>query len=219
MSIKHIHPVDQPREKLEKYGGKLSDVELLAIILHTGPKGSNVLRLATALLRDFKGTSLANAGREELKQIRGLGAKVAEILACFELGRRLLRDKKSSLLLSPRQVWEEMKDIRGHKKEHFVTFFLDTQNQVNHREVISVGTLNASLIHPREIFEPAIKYLAANVIISHNHPSGSLEPSAEDLQVTRRLQDAGRSVLGIEVLDHVIVTAEKFFSWKEQNLL
>jgi DNA repair protein RadC len=220
MSIKGIHKIEQPREKLEKYGpGKLSDSELFAILLRTGPTGTGVLDLSRKILKQFQGTKLINASFEELKNIHGIGpAKASEIVACFELGRRLLKDKKAALILSPREVWEELKDIRENKKEHFIVFILDTQNQVIKREVVSIGTLNASLIHPREVFEPAIKHLASHIIIAHNHPSGSLEPSEEDLGITKRLQKAG-SVLGVEILDHVIVTTVGYSSFKEKGLL
>ncbi|MFA5990840.1 MAG: DNA repair protein RadC [Candidatus Doudnabacteria bacterium] len=220
MPIKNIHKIEQPREKLEKYGaGKLTNAELLAILLRTGPKGTGVLELSQKILKQFKENKLANAGFEDLKNIHGIGpAKACEIVAMFELGRRLLQDKQSALILSPREVWEQLKDIRSNKKEHFVVFFLNTQNQEIQRETVSVGTLNASLIHPREVFEPAIKHLAAHVILAHNHPSGSLEPSDEDLAVTKRLCDSGR-LLGIEVLDHVIVTDKGYASFKEKNLL
>lgn len=220
MPIKNLHKIEQPRERLEKYGpGKLSDAELLAIILRTGPKGIGVMELSKKVLREYKNCKLANATVKELKKIKGLGsAKACEIVAVFELGRRLLKDKKARLILSPREVWEQLKDIRESKKEHFVVFFLNTQNQEIEREIISVGTLNASLIHPREVFEPAIKNLASHIILAHNHPSGSLEPSDEDLSVTKRLEDSGR-LLGIEVLDHIIATADGYTSFKEKNLL
>lgn len=205
---------------MEKYGaGKLSDAELLAILLRTGPKGTGVLDLSKKILKQFSENKLANASFKELKDIHGLGpAKACEIVAVFELGRRLLKDKQAVLIISPQEVWEQLKDIRDNKKEHFVVFFLNTQNQEIQRELISVGTLNASLIHPREVFEPAIKHLAAHVILAHNHPSGSLEPSDEDLSVTKRLVDSGR-LLGIEVLDHVIITSRGYMSFKEKNLL
>ena len=220
MPIKNIHKIEQPRERLEKYGaGKLSNPELLAILLRTGPKGLGVLDLSKKILKQFPENKLANASFEELKNIHGLGpAKACEIVAVFELGRRLLQDKQAALILSPREVWEQLKDIRTNKKEHFVVFFLNTQNQEIVRETVSVGTLNASLIHPREVFEPAVKHLAAHVILAHNHPSGSLDPSEEDLSVTKRLVDSGR-LLGIEVLDHIIVTASVYTRFKEKNLL
>lgn len=220
MPVRDLHKIEMPRERLVKYGpGKLKDEELLAILLRTGPKGSGVMRLSEKVLREYKGVSLANASVKDLVKIHGLGqVKASEIVAVFELGRRLLKDKQSVLILSPSEVWEQLKDIRESKKEHFVVFFLNTQNQEIQRETISVGTLNSSLIHPREVFEPAIKHLASHILIAHNHPSGSLEPSDEDLGVTKRLYESGK-LLGIEVIDHVIVTAKGYMSFKEKNLL
>ena len=121
-------------------------------------------------------------------------------------------------LYSPAQVAEQCKSFRNKKKEHFCIFFLDTQNQITDKEIVSIGTLNASLIHPRETFRTAILKNCCSIIVAHNHPSGSLEPSAEDLAVTKRLVEAGK-LLGIEVLDHVIVTADSYTSLKEQNII
>lgn len=219
-TIKNVERIEQPREKLLKYGvDKLTEAELLAILLRTGKKGKNVLQVASAMLKKFPGVSLSNASIENLRKIDGVGeVKALEIVACFELGRRLLKDKQAGLVLAPRAVAEKMSDERTSKKEHFVVFFLDTQNQVIRKELVSIGTLNASIIHPREVFEPAIKFLASHIIVAHNHPSGSLEPSDEDLSVTKRLKEAGQ-LLGIQLLDHVIVTATGYSSLKEQNLL
>ncbi|MDP2918552.1 MAG: hypothetical protein Q8N68_03565, partial [bacterium] len=129
--IKDLPKVDRPREKLEKYGPeKLSNSELLAILLRTGSAGINVVELAKKILKKFSGDGLAKANFSELKNTFGLGpAKACEIVACFELGRRLLQNKQSALLLSPQDVWNELKDIRDNKKEHFVVFFLDARNQ------------------------------------------------------------------------------------------
>jgi DNA repair protein RadC len=131
----------------------------------------------------------------------------------------MFESKKAGIgqLLSPRDVFDGLKDIRESKKEHFVVFFLDTRNQQIKREIISIGTINASLVHPREVFEPAVKHLAVQVILAHNHPSGDLEPSEEDLDVNRRLTEAGK-ILGIEVLDHVIVTRTAFKSFRDGGL-
>ncbi len=218
--IKNLERIEQPREKLLKYGvEKLTDEELLAILLRTGLAGKNVLEVAKSVIKKFSGVRLASATVSELTKVKGVGeVKALELVACFELGRRLLKDKQVALVLSPRIVWERMEDLRTSKKEHFVVFFLDTQNQLIKREVVSIGTLNASLVHPREVFEPAIKHFVSHIIVAHNHPAGSLEPSEEDLQVTRRLRDAGL-LLGIQLLDHVVVTATGFASLKEQNLL
>ena len=219
MRIKDLPKVDRPREKLEKYGPeRLSDSELLAILLRTGSEGVNVVELSSKILKKFSGVGLAKASVKELKNTFGLGAaKACEIVACFELGRRLLQSKQSALLLSPQDVWEQLKDIRDNKKEHFVIFFLDARNQEIKREIISVGSLNANLVHPREVFEPAVRHLAAQIIVAHNHPSGDLVPSEEDLGMTNRLKEAGR-VLGIELLDHIIVSRTAYMSIRERGL-
>jgi len=220
MKIKDLPKVDRPREKLEKYGPeRLSDSELLAILLRTGSEGVNVIELANKILRKFSGTNLAKASFKELKSTFGLGsAKACEIMACFELSRRFLQNKQSVLLLSPKDIWDELKDIRDNKKEHFVIFFLDSKNQEIKREIISVGTLDANLVHPREVFEPAVKHLAAQVIIAHNHPSGDPAPSKEDVEITKQLVGAGK-LLGIEIKDSVIVGKTGHFSFKEHKLL
>ena len=128
------------------------------------------------------------------------------------------RNKQSVLLLSPKDIWDELKDIRDHKKEHFVIFFLDSRNQEIKREIVSIGSLNANLVHPREVFEPAVRHLAAQVIIAHNHPAGDPKPSNADLEITKRLVEAGK-LMGIEVMDHIIVTKNSFLSFKEEHLI
>ena len=220
MKIQDIPKIDRPREKMEKYGpNKLSDAELLAILLRTGTKDQNVVELAKKILRKFPQEKLLSADFFELKKTFGLGAvKACEILACMELGKRLLKDKKVELILSPRDVWENLEDVRDNKKEHFVVFYLDARNQKIQREIISVGILNASLIHPREVFEPAICHTAAQIIIAHNHPSGDTKPSDDDLAVTKRLMEAGK-ILGIEISDHVIVSKNSYLSLKCEGLL
>ena len=218
--IRDLARVERPREKLIQYGpARLSNKELLAIILRTGGKSENVLDLAGRVIRNCKSENLPSVSYAEIRKISGIGpAKACEILACFELGRRLLKGKVSSLFLKPEDVWKELKDIREFKKEHFVIFYLDSRNQEIKREIISVGSLNASLVHPREVFEPAVKNLAAQVILAHNHPSGNPEPSRDDLEINRRLVEAGK-ILGIEVIDHIIVTVTGYLSFKEKNLI
>lgn len=220
MKLKDISKIERPREKLEKYGpGKLSEAELLAILLGTGTKGIHVLDLARKILRKISGEIMKDVSVEELKEIHGLGsAKACEIVAALELGKRLLQGKRAALLLSPQDVWNELKDIRNHKKEHFIVFFLDSKNQEVKRDIVSVGTLNANLVHPREVFEPAVKHLASHILIAHNHPSGNCDPSEEDIELTKRLADAGK-ILGIEIIDHVIVSPSGFLSFKEKRLI
>lgn len=218
--IKDLPSIERPREKLQKYGaGKLSNSELLAILLRTGTKEKNAVEIATQLLQKFGSAKIVDASIPELAAGAGLGrVKAGEIVACFELGRRLLQQRKHDLYMSAEDVWQALQDIRDHKKEHFIIFFLDTRNQEIWRETISVGTLNANLVHPREVFEPAIIHAAAHVIVSHNHPSGNPEPSEEDKKVTRRLVEAGK-ILGIALLDHIIVAQSGYYSFKAYHLI
>ena len=222
LTIRDLPRLERPREKLIKYGvNKLSNIELLAILLRTGRKGENVLAFANRFLHNTSLEKLSDFSFEEFRKISGIGpAKACELLACVELGRRIFEHKKIKIaqLLSPQDVFDNLKDIRLSKKEHFVVFFLDSRNQEIKREVISIGTINASLVHPREVFEPAVKYLAVQIILAHNHPSGTLEPSEDDLTVNKRLSESGK-LLGIEVLDHIIVTKDSFISFKEKGLL
>ena len=220
MKIKDLPKVDRPREKLEKYGvEKLLDKELMAIILGVGIKGCNVLELSKKVLEIIKKIGINQITIKELLEIRGLGkTKASQIISSLEIGRRLLQEKKAELIMSPKDAWNRMEDLRDSKKEHFVVFYLDTRNQIIKREIISIGTLNASLIHPREVFEPAIRYSTAQIIIAHNHPSGITDPSEEDVDISRRLIEAGK-ILGIDILDHVIVSKAGYKSLKEANLL
>jgi len=175
--------------------------------------------LANKILKRFSANELPRLTFNDLKDYPGLGpVKACEIVACFELGKRLLKDKKAEIYLTPKEVWEELKDLRDHKKEHFVIFYLDSRNQEIKREIISVGSLNANLVHPREVFEPAVRNLAAQIILAHNHPSGDTEPSEDDLEITKRLVEAGK-ILDIEIIDHIIVVRNGFLSFKEKNLI
>jgi DNA repair protein RadC len=218
--IKDLPRIERPREKLMKYGPeKLSNEELLAILLRVGKKGENVITLSTKILQKFGSQSIAEVKYEELKNISGLGpAKACEIVACFELGKRFLTNKKSSIIMTPKDVFIELREIAEKKKEHFVVIYLDARNQEIKKEVVSIGTINTSLVHPREVFEPAVKNLASHIIIAHNHPSGNVEPSDDDIEVTKRLKSAGE-LLGIEIIDHIIVGKEKYYSFKEGGKL
>lgn len=221
LTIRDLPRIERPREKLLKYGaGRLSAAELLAILLGTGRKGESVLLVARKLLKAVPFEKLYSLTPNEFRDISGIGpAKTCTLLASIELGKRLFQNKKVAIsqLLSPKDVFDSLKEISQSKKEHFVVFFLDSRNQQIHREIISVGTINASLVHPREVFEPAVRHLSVQVILAHNHPSGDLEPSEEDLTVNKRLVEAGK-LLGIEVLDHIIVTKDSFISFKEKGL-
>ena len=220
VKIKDLPKVDRPREKLIKYGPqKLTTTELLAIILRTGTPAMNVVELANHILKSIGTDKIKDISFTELKKINGLGiTKTSEIIAVIELGKRLLKDKKTLTAVSPQSVYESLRHYAENKKEHFIVLYLDTRSQEITREIISIGTLNASIVHPREVFEPAIKYLANAVIIAHNHPSGDPTPSHEDVLITKRLKDAGE-LLDIHLLDHLIITKSEYMSFKEQNLI
>lgn len=217
MRIKDTPKVDRPQEKLVKYGTeKLSDAELLAIILRTGTQKTNVLELSKKILRRFK-NNLKNITIDKLKEIPGLGeTKACQIIAALELSNRLTLEAPQ--LVSPNAVFESVKEIRNSKKEHLLIIYLNVKNKEISREIISIGILTANLVHPREIFEPAVKNLAASIIVVHNHPSGETDPSDEDLKVTKQLVEAGK-IMGINVLDHLIVSQDSFTSFKEKGLL
>jgi DNA repair protein RadC len=207
--IKDIPKIDLPREKLEKYGsGKLTDSELLAILLGSGIKGLNVLQLSKKILKLIQKIGVEKITLEDLLKEKGLGrAKASQVIAMVELGRRL-RTGQNVEILTPEDIWKSCADFRDSKKEHFAVFYFDTQNCLIERQIISIGTLNTSLVHPREVFEPAVALHAASIIVAHNHPSGNLEPSSEDIEITKRLIHAGK-ILGISVLDHIIATKDK----------
>jgi len=212
---------ERPRERLLELGpGTLSDGDLVAVLLGSGGDGESVFELAARVTREVNLRLLPRVPAGDLLAIRGLGpARVAQLLAAAELGRRLWPDgEAASVVRGPETVFDLTRDIRGANREHFVGFYLNTRNQVLRREVISIGSLNASIVHPREVFTPAIALSAANLILAHNHPSGDPSPSEEDLAITRRLVDAGR-LLGIDVLDHVIVCREQYASFRERRLL
>ena len=220
MRIKQLPAVDRPQEKLLRYknASRLKTEELLAIILRTGTVGENVLSLAKRIIK------LLNSQRDTVtidlfKQINGIGStKAAQILAVIELGKRLNPPQKTKEILSPMDIWKDMQSTYTSKKEHFYVYYLDTRNNIIKKELVSLGSLNASIVHPREVFEPAIRHLCAHIILSHNHPSGDSTPSEADILVTKKLQSAGK-ILDIEVLDHVIVCEKDFTSLKEKGMM
>jgi DNA repair protein RadC len=220
MKIKDLPLLDQPRQKLVRYGPeRLSNPELLAVVIGSGLPGINAVQLASRVLQFSRERSLEKLTAEGIRSQFSLGtSKVAAVIACFELGRRLFNGKVSRLVLSPKDVWAQLQDIRDQRREHFIVFYLDVRNQIIKRAIISIGTLNASLVHPREVFEPAVKDSAAQIVLSHNHPSGIASPSEEDIQLTKRLISAGK-ILGIEVIDHIVVTKSTHFSFREHTLI
>jgi DNA repair protein RadC len=220
--IKDLPKFERPREKLIKKGAKaLKKEELLAILLRTGLKGKNALEIANDILIKYSDKKLLDASYEELRNMRGVGpTKATQILAAIELGSRLFKEKseKEIYITSPEDIVKELAHIKENKKENFVALYLDARNKLIYKETISIGSLNASLVHPREVFEPAVRNLAAQIILAHNHPSGDPEPSEDDLEMTKRLVEASK-ILGIDVIDHIIITKNRFFSFKEKGLI
>ncbi|WP_027409462.1 RadC family protein [Anoxybacteroides tepidamans] len=222
LMIRDVPKDARPRERLLSDGPEsLSNQELLAILLRTGTKNESVLELAQRLLHYFEGLRLLkDATVQEITSIKGIGAaKAIQVLAAIELGRRISRlsyDERYVIRSPEDGARYVMDDMRFLSQEHFVAIYLNTKNQVIHRKTVFIGSLNASIVHPREVFKEAIKRSAASVICAHNHPSGDPTPSREDIEVTKRLAECGR-IIGIELLDHLIIGDQKFISLKEKG--
>jgi len=215
---------ERPRERLLKLGSEaLSAQEILALILGRGIKGESVMATSQKLLSRFGNLKgIVNASMEELMQVSGIGpAKAAQIKAALELSKRLDADvgeKSKPTLKSPEDVAAVMKSkLKGKKKEHFWVICLDTRNRLINYRPVSIGSLDTSIVHPREVFKEAISSSAASVIFVHNHPSGDPEPSKEDVELTNRLAKAGE-IIGIDVLDHIIVCDKSYLSLKAKGL-
>jgi DNA repair protein RadC len=224
LTIKEMPPDQRPRERLISFGpGVLSNAEILAILLGTGTGDETSIELAQRILTLHGGISfLAEASVEELISIRGIGpAKTAQIKAAIELGKRLASTTRweRPAIKSPLDVFHLMgEDMRYLDRENFNAILLNTKNYVLGIDTISVGSLNASLVHPRELFKRAILKSAAAIILVHNHPSGDPQPSEEDKQVTRKMVEAG-GIIGIDVLDHIIIGDGRFASLREQGFM
>ncbi len=209
--IKNLPAHERPREKLiEKGAENLADKELLAILLRTGRAGKSALDIAESILSKYPKKALIEVSFANLKAVPGIDiGKACTILAAIELTKRALEVQKTGrpIIESDEQALAQLHDIRNHKKEHFVALYLNARNELIHREDISVGTVNASIVHPRDVFAPALEHNATAVIVAHNHPSGNPEPSLEDRDVTARLLEAGK-LLGIVLLGHHVVTKD-----------
>lgn len=222
ITLRDVPNEDRPRERMQQFGaGALSNAELLAIMLRTGSKQESVLTLAQRLLSETEGLKrLSELSLNEMMKLKGIGpAKAIQIRAGIELGKRMssLTREERYVIRSPKDAaMYVMEEMRYLKKEHFVCLFLNTKNQVLIKETVFVGSLNASIVHPREVFHSAVRHSAASIVAIHNHPSGDPAPSQEDIQVTRRLMQAGE-LMGIELLDHVIIGDDCFTSLKEKG--
>jgi DNA repair protein RadC len=220
--MKTVAPHDRPREKLERAGaGSLGDNELLAIVLGQGMPRASALELANAVLAAVGGLhGLVRATPDDLRRIPGIGAaRAAQLVAAIEAGRRtLVRGRRERLqILSSRDVAELLMPQFGSRPvEQFGVVLLDTKHRVLRTSLLSVGTLDASIVHPREVFREAASGGAAAIIVFHNHPSGDPRPSPDDVALTRRLIRAGE-MMGIDVLDHVIIAESRFHSLRENG--
>ncbi|MBU0708684.1 DNA repair protein RadC [Patescibacteria group bacterium] len=212
---------DRPRERLRKVGvDNLSLQELLALIIEKGGRNQNALQIAQNLLSHFGNlTNLKNASLDELKQLSGVGeATACKLKAALKIGEKALNNHKQrgEKIENAEDVFHLLKDEIGNKKkEHFLLLSLDTRNRLISIDSISVGILNTSLAHPREVFYSAISRSAASIILVHNHPSGDPTPSKDDLEITDRLTKAGK-IIDIQIIDHIIICANNYFSLKDQ---
>ena len=220
MKIKEMNKDSRPRERLFKFGIKnLSDAELLAIILEKGTKQENVIEMSNRLISSHGLDKLAECSLKELQEVKGIGfAKACQILAMFELHkRRIASQNPRTFISSAKSVFDLMHEkLKDEKQEHFIAILLNNRNYFIKEELITKGVLDASIVDSREVFKPAIKNSASRIILVHNHPSGNPEPSNEDLEVTKKLVDAGE-LLGIRVLDHIIIGKDTYWSWKEKS--
>ncbi|MEW6685685.1 MAG: DNA repair protein RadC [Candidatus Edwardsbacteria bacterium] len=223
-TVRDLPKPERPRERLKNLGPEaLSAQELLALVIGRGIPKKSVMNIAQELLARFGNIkAISQATIEELCQTKGIGfAKAAQLKACFELGKRqdLEPELKEFDIKDPEGVVKTIRtSIKDKAKEHFKLVLLDTRNRIIGISTIAIGTLNASLVHPREVFKDAITHHAASVILAHNHPSGDAEPSEDDLKITKKLVESGK-ILGIEVLDHIVIGKNNFYSFKEKRLL
>lgn len=225
LRMKSMPEIERPREKLINNGVEsLTNSELIAIILQSGSKEESALTLGTKVmsLNEQGLNALVDVTTEELIDIKGIGtAKACQILSAIEFGRRVASSKSNILgkVSSPQMVADHFEHQLMHlNKEKFIAVFLNTKNMITSYETISIGSLSASIVHPREVFNRAIKKSAASIILVHNHPSGNSNPSNEDKLITERLCEVGK-IVGISVLDHLIISSGGYFSFKEMKLI
>ena len=216
-NIKDLPNHERPREKLISKGvDNLKDRELLAILLRTGHQGKNVLEVADFIIRKYTKKKLSSLSYEEIINIYGIDSgKACTLLAAFELSKRVFDKEDNSLpvIKTAKDAVDHLQNIRDKQKEHLVALYLNARQQLIHQETISIGTLDANLVHPREVFYPAVQNPVSGVIVAHNHPSGDINPSNEDIEITNRLKKAGE-ILGIDLIDSLIITKKEFKSVK-----
>jgi len=213
--------VIKPREKLVRFGPRgMSHAELIAVLLGSGIKGRNVLRLAEDLVARYGAQGLSALSLQEWAANPGIGrARACQMLACLELGRRLTAPPgEEPRIGTPAEAYGLVRDLKSARKEHLIALYLDAQNRLLLRETVSIGTLNTTRTHPREVLQPAVVHSALAFILVHNHPSGSLDPSRDDVEFTRTMARAGE-LMGISLYDHLIVSRRGYVSLKEKGLM
>lgn len=209
----------RPREKLSQVGqSNLTILELLALIIGSGTKRFPVIKIAQQLQQQFSLSSYSTLTLPQLLKIPGIGtSQASRLLACVELGKRIFTIPTLIQITGSEQAVSQASAIRHLQKEHLLGLYLNARQELVHQEVITIGGLNYTNVSPRDVYAPALPIPAAYIILIHNHPSGSAEPSQADLEVTERLEAAGQ-LLGIALLDHIIVTSTTYYSFKESNL-
>lgn len=224
-TIKELPETERPREKMYENGAEsLSNEELIAVIIRTGSRQESAVELSKRVIsRDNRGlVYLRDTTMQELMEINGIGkCKASQILAAIEIGKRINYQTAAEKIKinQPSTVADLfMDEMRYLQKEHFRIILLDTKNQIIAMEEISIGTLNASIVHPRDVFKIAIKRNSNSIILIHNHPSGDPTPSKEDINITNRLLEVGE-LIGIKVLDHIIIGDMDYISLKEKNII
>lgn len=233
--ISKIPKEERPRERLLKHGPEvLSLVELLAVIIGRGVKDESVFDISQKLILKFGSLeNLYEATVQELRSVKGIGdSKICQLKACFEIARRINFFKESNFLnkktnkkyqnkkfITPEDIFLQIRGIiKDYNKENFLVVCLDNKNSIIGTEIVSIGILNRTLVHPRETFRAAIKNHSAQIILAHNHPTGDTNPSEDDVLITKKLVEAGK-IIGISVIDHLIISKSSYFSFAEKNLL
>ncbi|MFA5128311.1 MAG: DNA repair protein RadC [Patescibacteria group bacterium] len=216
LSIRDMADEDRPRERLIKYGAEsLSTEELLTVVLNTGTRKEEVMHMVKRIIKEYGEKNIGNPFKIEsfAKEADIPTVKACQIAACFEIGRRFFKETpgRQASIRTAKQAYEYLKDMRDLSKEQLRGLYLNSRYRLIHDEIISVGSLTANIVHPREVYKPAFEYSAAAVIIAHNHPSGSLKPTQSDIETTRQLREAGK-IIGVDLLDHIIIAGNKFFS-------
>ena len=221
LRIRDLPEEDKPREKLRKQGpAALKNYELMAVILGKGTRREGVLELSQRIMAQYGDQAIFSEGDVgKIEEVLGLSpVKACQVVAAFELGKRVFGRQSEVFLRSPEEVFDYARDMARLRQEHLRGLYLDTRNKLIRDEVITIGTLNESLAHPREIFHPAVEAHAAAIILVHNHPSGDPFPSRDDIELTKQILEASK-IMEIDVLDHVIIGEGRYYSLKEKTEL